>query len=281
MALTGRSWSHMWYLYLIFFLYLITPLLKKLLSRIPDGGVFIVLVILFAGCSLHPFMQKLGVATLPVRILPDEGVYVFYYLCGYFFAKSGKLGMDGAEKPQDDRKAREQSDRQAQEPRSRWRKSGSIAMVCTGLLLIGMVYSRATGFPLQMAYNYPPTVLLSLLLFATAWAGSAEKSGDRPASPDMAESCDHLAQKHRIPWEAAGALSFAVYLVHPVYVNLLYKFMHLTPFTVLERWNMTSVVAGNVLLLLLLGAFCIFVLALSAATAWLLRRVTFLRRYVL
>lgn len=29
MTLTGHTWSHMWYLYLILFLYLITPLLKK------------------------------------------------------------------------------------------------------------------------------------------------------------------------------------------------------------------------------------------------------------
>lgn len=29
MTLMGHTWSHMWYLYLILFLYLITPLLKK------------------------------------------------------------------------------------------------------------------------------------------------------------------------------------------------------------------------------------------------------------
>ena len=39
MTLTGHTWSHMWYLYLILFLYLITPLLKKVLRVLPVWGV--------------------------------------------------------------------------------------------------------------------------------------------------------------------------------------------------------------------------------------------------
>ena len=40
-------------------------------------------------------------------------------------------------------------------------------------------------------------------------------------------------------------MSFAVYLVHPVYVNLLYKFVKITPFTVLEQCGVQSVAAGT------------------------------------
>ena len=86
---------------------------------------------------------------------------------------------------------------------------------------------------------------------------------------------------HRIPWQEAGALSFAVYLVHPVYVNLLYKFVKITPFTVLEQCGVQSVAAGQAVLILLLVAICLVVLALATATAWVLRKIPVLRKYVL
>ena len=117
------------------------------------------------------------------------------------------------------------------------------------------------GFSIQMAYNYPFTVLLAVLLFAAGWNGSIKK--------------------HRIPWQEAGALSFAVYLVHPVYVNLLYKFVKITPFTVLEQCGVQSVAAGQAVLILLLAAFCLVVLALATATAWVLRKIPVLRKFVL
>lgn len=44
-------------------------------------------------------------------------------------------------------------------------------------------------------------------------------------------------------------MSFAVYLVHPVYVNLLYKFVKITPFTVLEQCGVQSVAAGQAVLI--------------------------------
>ena len=85
MTLTGHTWSHMWYLYLILFLYLITPLLKKVLRVLPVWGVAAVMAVIFLGSSVAPFLNKvLDVNSIPV--LPDGGVYFLYYLCGYFFA---------------------------------------------------------------------------------------------------------------------------------------------------------------------------------------------------
>ena len=85
MTLTGHTWSHMWYLYLILFLYLITPLLKKVLRVLPVWGVVAMMAVIFLGSSVAPFLNKvLDVNSIPV--LPDGGVYFLYYLCGYFFA---------------------------------------------------------------------------------------------------------------------------------------------------------------------------------------------------
>ena len=149
-------------------------------------------------------------------------------------------------------------------------KMQKVFLFISAVLMLGMAGSRLLAdFQIQMAYNYPFTVLLALLLFAAGWSGSPEKrSGEE-------------VQKHRTLWQAAGTLSFAVYLVHPVYVNLLYKFMKITPFTLLKQSGVQSVAAGQVQLLFLLLAFCLSVLALSMATAWLLRKIPVLRKYVL
>lgn len=234
MTLMGHTWSHMWYLYLILFLYLITPLLKKVLRVLPVWGVAAVMAVIFLGSSVAPFLNKvLDVNSIPV--LPDGGVYFLYYLCGYFFAVREACVDKG---------------------RNVW------LTAAVAVLALGMILSRTlAGFSIQMAYNYPFTVLLAVLLFAAGWNGSIKK--------------------HWIPWQEAGALSFAVYLVHPVYVNLLYKFVKITPFTVLEQCGVQSVAAGQAVLILLLTAFCMVVLALATATAWVLRKIPVLRKFVL
>ncbi len=252
MALMGNTWSHMWYLYLILFLYLITPLLKKVLQILPVWSVAAVMAFIFLGSSVAPFLNKvLDINSIPV--LSDGGVYFLYYLCGYLFARrearvdkdsAGMNGIDGIS---------------AGEKRLR-----NLWLLAAAVLALGMVLGRIFGFSIQMAYNYPFTVLLSVLLFA---AGQNGRWG--------------AAEKPWIPWQEAGALSFAVYLVHPVYVNLFYKFVKFTPFTVLERCGVESVAAGTLVLLLLLLAFCLVVLALATATAWVLRKIPVLRKYVL
>lgn len=278
MTLTGHTWSHMWYLYLIFFLYLVTPLLKKVLRVLPVWGVAAVMAVIFLGSSVAPFLNKvLDVNTIPV--LPDGGVYFLYYLCGYFFAvrevcvdKGRNAGGQMVESGSG-RSAGENTEwcGETQNVESRaWNVWLTAAVV---VLALGMILSRTlAGFSIQMAYNYPFTVLLAVLLFAAGWNGG----GDGAAL--AAREKDRI---HRIPWQEAGALSFAVYLVHPVYVNLLYKFVKITPFTVLEQCGVQSVAAGHVLLLFLLLVFWLLVLVLATATAWVLRKIPVLRKYVL
>lgn len=257
MTLMGHTWSHMWYLYLILFLYLITPLLKKVLRVLPVWGVVAMMAVIFLGSSVAPFLNKvLDVNSIPV--LPDGGVYFLYYLCGYLFAVR-EVGVDKAESSGTSGKGMEAG--LDTEP-VRGKRIGNVWLMAAAVLMMGMILSRTlAGFSIQMAYNYPFTVLLAVLLFAVGWNGSIKK--------------------HRIPWQEAGALSFAVYLVHPVYVNLLYKFVKITPFTVLEQCGVQSVAAGQAVLILLLAAFCLVVLALATATAWVLRKIPVLRKYVL
>lgn len=278
MTLTGHTWSHMWYLYLILFLYLITPLLKKVLQILPVWSVGTVVAVIFLGSSVAPFLNKvLDVNSIPV--LPDGGVYFLYYLCGYFFTvrevcadkgrnTGGQMVEFGSGRSAG---GNAECDGETQNVESRAWNVWLTAAVA--VLALGMVLSRTlAGFSIQMAYNYPFTVLLAVLLFAAGWNGRRDGAASTAREKD---------RTHRIPWQEAGTLSFAVYLVHPVYVNLLYKFVKITPFTVLEQCGVQSVVAGHAVLILLLAAFCLVVLALATATAWVLRKIPVLRKYVL
>ena len=278
MTLTGHTWSHMWYLYLILFLYLITPLLKKVLRVLPAWGVAAVMAVIFLGSSVAPFLNKvLDVNSIPV--LPDGGVYFLYYLCGYLFTvrevcvdKGRNAGAQMVES-ESGRSAGDNTECDGGTQTVESRAWNVWLTTAAAVLALGMILSRTlAGFSIQMAYNYPFTVLLAVLLFAAGW------NGGRDGAALAAREKNRI---HRIPWQEAGALSFAVYLVHPVYVNLLYKFVKITPFTVLEQCGVQSVAAGQAVLILLLAAFCLVVLALATATAWVLRKIPVLRKYVL
>ena len=286
MTLMGHTWSHMWYLYLILFLYLITPPLKKVLRVLPVWGAAAVMAVIFLGSSVAPFLNKvLDVNSIPV--LPDGGVYFLYYLCGYLFTVR-EVCVDKAESSATSGKRESMEAGDHTEP-DRGRRIGNVWLIAAAVLIMGMILSRTlAGFSIQMAYNYPFTVLLSVLLFAAGqnggWRAAAPAASPVAGTPGVDISTAGEEQerlKHRIPWQEAGALSFAVYLVHPVYVNLLYKFVKITPFTVLEQCGVQSVAAGQAVLILLLAAFCLVVLALATATAWVLRKIPVLRKYVL
>lgn len=227
MVCKGQSWSHMWYLYLILILYLITPALKAVLKRIPRSLLYAVLVFLLAGSSILPFLKKLC-AWEDLVVLPDGGIYLFYYLCGYLFACGPNREQKGG--------------------RSASRR---ILTICLVLLFAGMVCSRLIGnYTVQMAYNYPFTVAVSLIL---VWLLEEREGAYR--------------QKNTVFWKNAGELCFTIYLVHPVFVNIFYKFLHVTPL--------------DFPVFLSLPGFFAAVLLLSILTAWILCRIPLLRKYVL
>ena len=226
LVLQGKSWSHMWYLYLILLLYLLTPAIKWLLSGIPVTLLYGILAVLLVGSSILPFFNKLLQMELPV--LPDGGIYFFYYLCGYLFAR-----------------------RDAREKQSRHSGPYPVTTVLILILCLGMVLSRVSrGFSLQMAYNYPFTVMLALLLFETARRSKIEPG-----------------EKIGTFWQTAGSLCFTIYLVHPVFINLLYKFFHI---------SLLDYPIG-----ISLPVFFVGVLFLATLSAWILRKIPVLKKYVL
>lgn len=229
MVCRGKSWSHMWYLYLVLILYIITPPLKWLLDRVPKYAIYITLALIYISGSIMPFIKKwMDCETMPA--LPDEAIYIFYYLCGYLFISyaNKKTSTDTA-----------------------YNSFGTkAAAVLTILLLACMTVIRVTvPDSVQLPYNYPFTVPLSLLIFF------------------LAMRTEKIWQRHDIVLKKFGALSFTVYLIHPVFVNIAYKFLHL---------SLLDYPIG-----LSIPLFFAVILALSVPTAWILRKIPGMARYIL
>lgn len=243
MVLTGRSWSHMWYLYLILLLYLVTPALRFVLAKMPRLLIYLLLAILFAGGSIMPFIGRLQ-GRQELAALPDNSIYLFYYICGYLFhGRKRPCGSIPAEERQETH-GRRLSGNKHLPPASLY----SLALIC--LLLFGMAVSRVTGFAVRMAYNYPVTVVLSLMIMRAA--GEWEP---------------YFRGKHADCWRNISSLTFTIYLIHPVFVNICYKFLHVTPL--------------DYPLGISLPLFFLVILLLSAAGSRILFRIPVLRRYVL
>lgn len=233
--LRGETWAHMWYLYLILLLYLLTPLIRRTLCSVPRWAVYGMLIVLLTGCSVLPYLSALWGWEKSLS-LPGDGIYFFYYICGYLFAVEKKETVKKAVRK-------------------------GIIPVLTFVLAAGMALGRLCGgVVLRMAYNYPFTVLLALLLFAWGAGAETERAGSSS-------------------WSRPAALCFAVYLVHPVFLNLWYKYFAWTPLSVsalLAEWIPVPVAMGAAVLLFFAGTA-----VLSALAAWILYRIRPLRRYVL
>ena len=249
MVLRGESWAHLWYLYLILVLYLVTPLLRAVLGVLPVWGVYLLQGILLVCFSVLPFFGRVfGVGSLSA--IPAGGIYFFYYICGYLFAVRKSGGTKTAEaflQNQTENPTTGQTTNRAG-------KRSSLPMLCALTVGVGMLLSRVSGsYTLQMAYNYPFTVLLAVLLFAGAYS--------------LRRDCDAGTQKNTGIWEKLSAISFTVYLTHPVFLNLYYKMLHLSPLQYPIAISLP---------LFFLGA-----LLPAAFTAVVLRTIPFLRRNVL
>ena len=84
--LTGKLEYHMWYLYMVIFLYLVTPILWKIKDYIGEknfdkmGKILLIVSIPFALTSTHIFSYDMGFSIY----------YLGYYILGYTIAKKVK-----------------------------------------------------------------------------------------------------------------------------------------------------------------------------------------------
>lgn len=79
----GKSWSHMWYLYMMIGIYLIVPPLKIFINAAGTKNILYLLILLFVFVSCLPeifsyYNYKTGF------YIPFSGAYILYFILGYF-----------------------------------------------------------------------------------------------------------------------------------------------------------------------------------------------------
>lgn len=82
-VITNNTWAHMWYLYLIFGLYLITPFLKKITDNITKGQYIYLLALLYIFNFLIPEISSV----LNINIgfyIPISSAYIFLFIYGNY-----------------------------------------------------------------------------------------------------------------------------------------------------------------------------------------------------
>ncbi len=79
--INGEVWAHMWYLYMLITLYLLTPLIRRVVSTDKKELKYI-LIILFLLSILIPTLNEIPKINMTLYISCSS--YVFYYILGYY-----------------------------------------------------------------------------------------------------------------------------------------------------------------------------------------------------
>ena len=208
---TGHSWDHMWYLYMLVFLYLLTPVLRPFLYHSSEKTVRIGLTVLFILSIVLPTIQSYGIDLYMMTLTP----FPFYYLLGAYCAHFRTT-------------------------RTVW--------IPSMMLLTFFLYLL-----LRIHYGFLCPMHDDLFMcIGTVGAFLLFKNTD-------------------VRWALADRLApyaLAIYILHPIFINIVYKALHFHPNTLLPLW-------ASIPLLTIL----FFLLALLAG--WLLRLLPPFRKYIL
>ena len=183
-----KSWDHLWYLYLLLVLYILTPLLKSGLNYMKDKDVIIFIVILCICSFVIPTINslfRLEIVSLPIVSYP----YFAYYLLGYWFAHKMTYS------------------------RSTINYIIMFGFISIFLIVIADIVSiyknRAYSMLVHEGNIFTFSIVCAVFIgVKTLYAKS--------------KTINHVEQ-------SISKTSFAIYLVHPFYINLIYKGFHITP----------------------------------------------------
>lgn len=105
--LQEKTWAHLWYVYMIIGLYILTPIIKAAINNLKENEVKFTLVALFVFSFIIPSINSLFDLKITTFFIGNELFsYLFYYMLGYYIGSkkifkdkyiyiSGTLGLIG------------------------------------------------------------------------------------------------------------------------------------------------------------------------------------------
>lgn len=201
--LTGHSWPHMWYLYMLLGLYLLMPFFRKIVAHSSERELQYLVLLLTVFSSLLPLLGLANVTT-DYRFSVAT-VYPLYLLLGYVL-KNNIV------------------------PMPRWAAWVCLLLSSVGIwLAVWFLHEDTVTISFLASYNSILVVLQAANVFSlfcgagkkntSASDGSGSSTG-KPSAPRFLLLFDKC--------------SFGIYLIHFVFVKLLLRYAHLQPFE--ELW---------------------------------------------
>ena len=221
----GKSWSHMWYLYMLLGLYFLMPFYRMIAAASKKQDFIYLLSIYFLFLSVLPMLRSITNDDIAFFICVSA-IYPLYLFAGHIIHQ-GIFRIPSA-------------------PALFILASGSCLL--SGLTIYAYRYDNDLLRDLLGAYSFPVTLLQSMSIFVLF-----------PA----AHYRDGLFFKIL---ERIDRNSFGIYLIHMLFLKLLYVTAGFNPYN-----------AGGVLMLfpVAAGVFC-----MSLITAEVLRRIPVFRRFL-
>ncbi|MBC2581943.1 acyltransferase [Clostridium sp. DJ247] len=186
----GETWAHMWYLYMLIGLYIVTPFLKKIITYSNKAEIKYFLIITFIFNSIIPTAEHF----LDIKVgiyIPIITIYPFYYVLGYYLSQINittkkiklvySLGLFNI----------------------------IILILCSFL----QNYFGVGKIKFLSAYNSPVIITFSISIYIF-----------------MREQSYKLDEWYSKFISLLSRCSFGIYIIHMFFLNLFLKFFKFTPF---------------------------------------------------
>lgn len=215
----GHSWAHMWYLYMLIGLYLITPIIKPFINIASNKEIEISLIVLFVMSSILPTLKNNDIHIEGYMLISTP--FIFIYMLGFYL-----------------------------HARAERRTILNSKFLWITLLLIAssaILYKIINGIDFN-GYVEPWCIIMAASIFSLS----------------RILKIDCKIAKRLAP------LCFAVYLIHPFFINLSYKIMDITPLNV----------PGNTNCAISILIFWIGFTAFSFLAAYIICKLPFIKKFV-
>lgn len=223
-VLQKKSWDHLWYLYVLISLYIVTIPLKCFINSSSKKTLNYLLAALVIGTFVIPSINTVTGLKLETFMIFNR--YATYYLLGYYLSTVKK---------------------------ERWFKE---------IAIIGVLLSTAIMIFVE-CYSI-------LIMNSEALICHSESVLDLIQATSMfilfRSMIESLSDSRRKQLDKVNKYSFAVYLVHPFWINLIYKGFKITPLSF-------PVGVG-------IAAMTVVIIVLSFISAFIIKRVPIINKLV-
>lgn len=185
----GHSWSHIWYVYMLISLYLITVPLRFVIEKLQRKELRLVLCVLIAGNFVIPSINSaFGLELQDYMILNN---YATYYLLGYYLSTCER------------------------------KNAGLVAVSAIAITAVSVaaeLYSL-NHYGTSYAVNHAAGNIFELIQSVSCFML-------------VREICESREKRQGNMCRIVGKYSFGIYLIHPFFINLIYKVIGFTPLSI-------------------------------------------------